>query len=212
MSYGFSSDHTATSNDFPVAPNIPNCFLETAEYELIKDQYPALKIVWGTDGGRRLTQNIFGVDESNSTPFPGMSLEDTLKIKYNRINTVLFKIAQAFGISREELQKEMGITDNFKEFAVKYAKFINEQSAGKLVKLKTMTGSRGYVELAERGTFIAPNDSDIDLEYSKWERDKNAENEGKKPKKAVQKAASSGGLMVADEEIEDESSWFADED
>ena len=211
MSYGFKDNQLDLGQSFPLSDNIENVYLENAEYNLVKDEYEVIDLNWAKSDGARIRQRIFAVDESNVSAFNGMSLEDTIKQKYNQINTALYRIAKAFGVTKAELQNAIAGGANFKQYAQAFAKLINERSAGAEVRLKTILDKNGYVKVPQLGKFIQPMEGEqSEIAYTKWERDNNAKNEGKRPKRKAQDVTSSDDANDANVEVE-ETEWYTED-
>lgn len=209
MNYGFGDGQVQETKGFPLSEKVPNVSLESCEYVKGKQKdhtpYEAIDFTFATPDGGRLRDRMFEVNEDKIEPRGELTRKETIKAAYVEFNTRLWHIADAFEIDRDELKNVCTGHDNFKSFATAFCKFLNEETTGKTVWVKTIRNKGGYINLPRFPKFMQSSSQEPTLEWSKWEVENNAKN--KKPDTSVEASDSPEEVEVPADYMDSDEDW-----
>lgn len=178
MKYGFGKGQVSERTlPFPITAQVDNVLLKKVEY--ISGQGKDGKTFEAFDFHytRKLDENrtqhfkdrMFSLNEEGINPKPDQTMEEAVNKRYQGYNDRLEHIAQAFGVSHDEIEEACANVQTFEEMVSNYAAVINEACTDKPCWLKLIPKG-GYGRLPQFPDFIQPmSDGICGLKYNNYE-------------------------------------------
>lgn len=208
MSYGFDDAQDSSGKaSFPLAPNVDNVTIKSAEYSLNDNNNELIKIVFDREG-IELMDFIFPVNENfvktNNPSLSDADLEEAVQKQKNSIASKLLHILTKFDLTKEQLTESYSKNANgdpsFASFAKFFVAVLNKRNTDPKRKfyMKTIRNKKGYVSVPPYAGFLQTMDSgECKLGWSQYELDLIERNTKSQPSTASAEVVEDSGDLSA---------------